>query len=391
MSHALNCTGHELRLPHIVAGAGAWLTDDGGRRYLDLESGVWCTPLGHGNAAVNAAIARQTGAVTHAGFCWSSDIVEEAAAAVLSAAGLAGGKCVFLCSGSEAIELGRQISRHVTGKPLALCLHDAYLGSFSATLRRDTGWHQFDWRDCAACPERGDCRRDCPKLAEIPDGISEFVFEPGSASGFVRFPPAALIANIARIVREQGGLVLVNDVTTGMGRTGKWFGFNHYPLEPDMVAIGKGLGNGYPVSALALSRGAAEALAGSGPFKYMQSHQNDPLGAAVALAVIGAMTEAGLVERAERLGRKFLAALQALEGVGGVTAVRGRGLMMAVEFADRVTGDRVYEGLLDRGYIVCNRGALFRIDPPLTIEEADFMGFVEAFRELLEDGRAAAR
>lgn len=103
MDSVLNCTGHALKLADIVGGDGAWLVDGKGKRYLDLESGVWCTPLGHGDARVNAAIARQAGAIAHAGFCYSSAIVEEAAAAVLSIAGLAGGKCVFLCSGSEAI------------------------------------------------------------------------------------------------------------------------------------------------------------------------------------------------------------------------------------------------------------------------------------------------
>jgi acetylornithine aminotransferase len=282
--------------------------------------------------------------------------------------------------------LGRQICRYVTNKQATLCLHDAYLGSFSAATERGEGWHQFDWRGCASCPDREDCRRDCPRLAEIPGDISAFVFEPGSASGFVRFPPAALIGNIAAIVQARGGKILVNDVTTGMGRAGTWFGFNHYPIEPDLVAIGKGLGNGYPVSALAINRETAGALAG-GAFKYMQSHQNDPLGAAVALAVIGEMTDEGLIERAAGLGEAFLAALQRLAAGGPIAAVRGRGMMFAVEFADRAVCDRVCEGLLEGGYIVGNRGGTLRIDPPLNIAEADFLAFVEAFRGLL-DGEA---
>lgn len=382
MDSVLNCTGHEMKLADIVGGEGAWLRDGEGRRYLDLESGVWCTPLGHGDARVNAAIARQSGAIAHAGFCYSSAIVEDAAEAVLSVTGLAGGQCVFLCSGSEAIELARQICRYITQKPATLCLHDAYLGSFSAVTEREVGWHLFDWRDCASCPDRKDCRRDCPRLAAIPSDISAFVFEPGSASGFVRFPPASLIRNIVEIVRAQGGKILVNDVTTGMGRTGEWFGFNHYPIEPDMVAVGKGLGNGYPVSALAMNRTTARALEG-GNFKYMQSHQNDPLGAAVALTVIRAMAEDGLVERARRLGVIFLARLQELADGRQITAVRGRGMMFAIDFADKAVSDRIYEGLLEQGYIVCNRGGTLRIDPPLVITEADFHGFIDTFRHLL--------
>jgi acetylornithine aminotransferase len=382
MNRVLNCTGHKLTLPHIVEGDGAWLVDDKGKRYLDLESGVWCTPLGHGHDRVNAAIARQTGAIAHAGFCYSSDIVEDAAQAVLSITGLAGGQCVFLCSGSEAIELARQICGYITEKPATLCLHDAYLGSFSAVTERAEGWHPFDWRDCAGCPDREDCKRDCPRLKDIPGDISAFVFEPGSASGFVRFPPAALIRNIVAIVRAQGGKILVNDVTTGMGRTGEWFGYNHYGIEPDLVAIGKGLGNGYPVSALAINRETAGALDG-GSFKYMQSHQNDPLGAAVAHAVIGALADEGLIERAASLGAAFLDELRGLTASGPVTAVRGRGMMFAVDFADKAVCDAIHARLLERGYIVGNRGGTLRIDPPLNIAEADFRAFLEAFRGLL--------
>jgi acetylornithine aminotransferase len=384
MSNVLNCTGHELKLPNIVDSDGAYLFDDAGNRFVDLESGVWCTALGHSNARVNAAITRQIEAIAHAGFCYSSNIVEAAARSVLPLTGFQDGRCVFLCSGSEAIELARQICKHLTKKPLTMCLHDAYLGSFSAVIERQTGWHLFDWRDCAACEDRDHCRSGCPKLQDIPDEVSEFIFEPGSASGFVRFPPASLIRNIVSTVRARAGKIVVNEVTTGMGRTGAWFGYHHYRIEPDLVAIGKGLGNGYPVSALAMSRETADALKGES-FKYVQSHQNDPLGAAVAREVIAVLAEDDLVSRAATLGKTFLVALQTLTDSRHVTEVRGRGLMFAVDFAERAVGDRIYEQLLERGYIVCSRGAMFRIDPPLVIGEEDFMAFVEVFKNLLEE------
>jgi 4-aminobutyrate aminotransferase-like enzyme len=384
MSNVLNCTGHELKLPNIVDSDGAYLFDDKGNEYLDLESGVWCTPLGHKNARVNAAIARQTGSISHAGFCFSNDIVEDAARSVLAITGFEAGRCVFLCSGSEAIELARQICKHITKKPITLCLHDTYLGSYSAVTDRRSGWYLFDWRECAACPNREDCKSECPKLKDIPVDVSEFVFEPGSASGFVRFPPASLIRNIVEIVRALGGKILVNDVTTGMGRTGEWFGYKHYRIEPDLVAIGKGLGNGYPVSALAINRETIGELEG-GPFKYMQSHQNDPLGAAVAREVISVLADDGLITRAAILGEKFLKELQTLTGSEHIAEVRGRGMMFAVEFAEKAVGDRIYDQLLEKGYIVCNRGGMFRLDPPLVIEEADFLGFIEVFRDLLAE------
>jgi acetylornithine aminotransferase len=363
---------------------GAYLFDDKGNRYLDLESGVWCVPLGHKNPRVNAAMARQADSIAHTGFCYSSEIVETAARSVLSIVGFEDGQCLFLSSGSETVELARQICRHITKKPTTLCLHDAYFGSYSATNDRKNGWYEFDWRECASCSRKNDCLPSCRKLKNIPDAISEFAFEPGSASGFVRFPPTSLIRNIAEVVRERGGRILVNEVTTGMGRTGRWFGYNHYPIVPDLVCIGKGLGNGYPVSALAVNKKTAAEL-GGGSFKYMQSHQNDPLGAAVANEVIAAFIDEQLIHRADALGEKFLPALQSLTKNEQVTEVRGRGLMFAVEFSEKTIGDRIYERLLERGYIVCNRGGMFRIDPPLVITEPEFRKFVEVFAELLAE------
>ncbi|MBT3358294.1 MAG: aminotransferase class III-fold pyridoxal phosphate-dependent enzyme [Rhodospirillales bacterium] len=384
MSSILNCTGHKTTLPNVVDSDGAYLFDDKGKRYLDLESGVWCTPLGHKNVRVNAAIARQANTIAHSGFCFSNDTVEKAARSVLSITELKDGKCVFLTSGSEVNELALQICRHISEKPINLCLHDAYFGSYGSVKDRERGWYPFDWRECADCPNSEKCQSECPKLKGIPDGISVFAFEPGSASGFVRFPPASLIRNIVKIVRTQGGKILVNDVTTGMGRTGKWFGFNHYNIEPDMVAIGKGLGNGYPVSALAVNRETAGQLE-DGTFKYMQSHQNDPLGAAVACEVIKVLTDEKLVSKAAILGDSFLEMLQVLTNSTHIAEVRGRGLMFAVEFTEKAVGDRICDRLLEKGYIVCNRGGMFRIDPPLVIEEMDFRGFVSAFGDLLAE------
>jgi len=382
MNSVLNCTGHKLKIPNVVDSDGAYLFDDQGNRYLDLESGIWCTPLGHKNAQVNNAITRQINSIAHAGFCFSNVVVEDAAKAVLSIAGFEDGRCVFLCSGSEAIELARQMSKHLTKMPVTMCLHDAYLGSFCSVTNRESGWYLFDWSECPACPDREGCNSECPKLKDIPGDISEFIFEPGSASGFLRFPPTSLINKIVEIIRAQGGKIIVNDVTTGMGRTGEWFGYNHYQIEPDFVAIGKGLGNGYPVSALAINHETTGELDG-GTFKYSQSHQNDPLGAAVAHQVIQLLADQELIPRAAILGKKFQQELQTLTKSSHITEVRGRGMMFAVEFAQQTVGDRIYDQLIENGYIVCNRGGMFRIDPPLIIEGSDFFEFVDVFRRLL--------
>ena len=376
MESVYNCSGHELKIPNIVDAQGVYLYDENGKRYMDLESGVWCTALGHKNSRINQIIRQQIDSIMHTGFCYSNEVLDEAAKSVLSISNLEGGKCVFLSSGSEAIEILRQISKCLTGKQKTLALHDAYLGSYSSVIDRSHGWHSFNWEDCKTCTKQDGCDANCEALQNIPDDISEFVFEPGSASGYVRFPPRALIQNIVKIVRGNNGKIIANDLTTGIGRTGKWFGYHHFGLEPDMVAIGKGIGNGYPVSVAALSPVIVKDLEEKS-FKYSQSHQNDPLGAAIALEVIKVIEDNHLIAGAQQKGEKFISRLNALVDNEIVLEVRGRGLMFAVDLVNEQVAEEIYDQLIDQGYIVCNRGALFRIDPPLTITEGEFGNFVD--------------
>lgn len=386
MEHVYNCMGHDIKIPNIVDSHGSYVVDETGKTYLDLESGVWCTALGHKNERINRAAAEQMHRLMHAGYCYSSQIVEEAAELVLGITNLAGGKCVFLCSGSEAIEISRQIARHLTGKSLSMTLHDSYLGAYSSVTDRSRGWYVFNWERCRVCPDREHCNPECPLLREVPSEISEFVFEPGSSSGFVRFPPKPLIQNLAQRIQRQGGKVVANEVTTGTGRTGKWFGYQHYDIQPNMVAMGKGIGNGYPVSVAAIDELTMAELARK-PFKYAQSHQNDPLGAAIVREVIRTISEGDLISESERKGMLFLSQLQSLVERETIPEVRGRGLMMAVDVAGGDLATAIYEGLIDRGYIVSNRKTAFRVDPPLIIKEEEFERFTATLREVIASKR----
>lgn len=383
MKNVLHSTGHDLKLPDITNSDGVYVYDSRGRRYADLTSGVWCTALGHNHRRISRVMTRQADRLMHAGFCYSNPIVDRAAASVLSVTGLDRGRCVFLSSGSEAIEFLRQTATHLTGRQKTLCLHDAYLGSYASVTKRARDWHILNWEACADCPVSRQCDPDCPTIRAIPRDISEFLFEPGSASGFVRFPPVGLVRTLAARVRESGGFTIANEVTTGMGRTGEWFGFRHYGIQPDMVALGKGIGNGYPVSAAAVSRAVAARLQGTG-FKYAQSHQNDPLGAAIALEVIRTMADDELVTRAAELGARFLERLQGLVDHELFLAVRGKGLMFGLDLDGPETAGEIQDRLLEKGYIICNRGSLFRIDPPLIIHTDTLQGFVDAFADCLD-------
>lgn len=390
MKHVLNCIGHELKIPNIVQSDGVYIIDNTGKRYMDLESGVWCMSVGHKNQRVNETISNQIDSIIQSGFSYSSQIVDSAAKRVLEITGLYGGKCVFLCSGSEAIEIGRQISKHLNGFHISMTLYDSYLGAYSSVSDRSSGWFLFDWTKCENCQLKNNCTRDCKLLKQIPEGISEFVFEPGSSSGFVRFPPESMIKNLIEIVRENGGKILVNEVTTGIGRTGEWFGYQHYDIIPDLIAIGKGIGNGYPVSVAVLSEKMIKELEKK-PFKYSQSHQNDPLGASIVLEVIDICEEDGLISQAQSKGTRFLRQLEHLVDGEILKGVRGRGLMIAVDVCDQKVTERICSSLIDQGYMVGNRGSHIRIDPPLTITEDEFDSFIEAFEGIVHGIRPSWR
>ena len=391
MTHVLRCSGYELAKSDIVEGHAAEFTDEQGRRFVDFEAGVWCAVLGHGHPRVLATIREQSSRLMHIGYRFSSVEVETAASAVLESLRWPDGRCVFLSSGSEAVEWTVQVARRLTDRPLLLRLTDAYLSAYgtSGSETSDT-WTVFDWAACTECEDRDRCDADCPRLREIPfDRIGGFCFEPGNSGGRVKLPPRGIVTVLAERVQQEGGLLLVDEVTTGLGRTGTWYGFEHYGIAPDLVALGKGLGNGYPVSAVAMRPAIAEALLASG-YHYAQSHQNDTMACAVATTVLEVLRDEGWVERSRTLGDRFLKRLQELENhhPASIAEVRGRGLMIVMELSAELGRDpatTVFDRLLERGLLVgCKPAArLLRFYPPLMIAEDQIDKLLTALDEIL--------
>jgi acetylornithine aminotransferase len=173
-----------------------------------------------------------------------------------------------------------------------------------------------------------------------------------------------------------------------MGRTGKWFGFQHYDIQPDIISLGKGLGNGYPVSAVAMKREIAQKLEAS-EFHYVQSHQNDPLGCSIAREVIATLREEGWVERGTVKGECFLEGLKQLGKKHNVVKeARGRGMLLALELQpwQRFSAELAYHMLLEEGFLVgyYSAGNLLRFDPALTIEEEDITKLLECLNVILK-------
>ncbi len=377
MKNVLISTGHELRYNDFVRAENCWLFDTSGNKYLDLESGVWCTSLGHCHPKITKVIVEQSQKIIHNGYCYLNPIIDEAAEKLLRITGLDSGKCVFLCSGSEAVEYSLKMTKSFSDKPYFLTMRNCYLSAYGiAGERSQENWIEFDWKK-GGCIEEIDFSK-----------ISAFIFEPGSSSGLVHFPPRELVDIIVSRVRENGGIIITNEVTTGIGRTGKWFGYNHYNINPDIVVIGKGLGNGYPVSCVAISEAVISRL-DLDKFHYAQSHQNDPLGASIANKVIEIIEEENLLPRCQTISEEICNHLKKIKDKYGIIKeIRAKGLMIAIEFEDNSDfsyANMINEELLMRNVILVKRPGfeVFRIDPALTIDKNDIKYFLENLEEII--------
>jgi acetylornithine/N-succinyldiaminopimelate aminotransferase len=387
MKHILKC--HDFIKDDIVRGDNCYLYDKNNKRYVDFESGIWCTVVGHNNPRINKKITEQINKVTHLGYRFTNYVAEEAAISLLDTVSEKDGKCVFLSSGTEAVEFGITIAKLITGRDSLLALSDSYMGAYGSAGMKYGEWIEIDLDKCLKCQET-QCLRDCENLKKINmREIAAFMFEPGSRSGKVIFPPQKLIDLVAREVRNSNGLIVANEVTTGFGRTGKWYGYNHYDIRPDIIAIGKGLGNGYPVSAVVMKNEIGRELE-NGKFRYVQSHQNDPLGCAIANEIIKIIREDDLVNRSYKLSNKFIGLLKELRNrFSFVKEVRGRGLMIAVEFSksnDNFNVELVFNEMLKKGFIigVDPRADLMRFLPALTIEESEIGSMLDNLNAFLE-------
>jgi acetylornithine aminotransferase len=389
MNHILRC--HEIVKEDFVRGDNCYLYDISGNKYLDLEAGIWCTVLGHNHPQINKTIKEQLDNVMHLNYRYTNLLAEEAGATLLDTVSLPDSKCIFLSSGSEAVEFAVQAARLLTGRNIFLTLSDSYLSAYGvAGTKLSEACACFDWQECRDCEHTNGCE-NCTRLGGIPfDEIGAFVFEPGSSSGAVRFPPQKLIDEIVRRTKDNNGLLVVDEVTTGLGRTGKWYGFEHYGLEPDVIAIGKGLGNGYPVSAVAIRCNIADELEHS-KLHYVQSHQNDPLGCSIAREVIRVIKQEALIERSSSFGEYFLTQLCEIEGRHRVIKeIRGRGLMIGIEFKksnDDFSVVSTYRRMLDRGFLIGYNPVLqiIRFYPALTIEKRAIEDLAEQLDQVLEE------
>jgi acetylornithine aminotransferase len=332
LPNILHC--HPIDRIDIEKAGGVFLYDKCGRAYLDFESGIWCASLGHNHPRISGCIKRQLKRITHQGPRFTSKITDIAAGKLLNHTALKDGKAVFLSSGSEAMELAIRMAVLYTGRSHLLKFNRSYLGAYgiAGETVNHQGWVRIDIDACLDCRKEV-CSISCPQLKDIKfDSIAAFIFEPILASGGILIPPRKVIHYLSKKIKDLNGIIIANEVTTGLGRTGRWLGTERFNVTPDIIGFGKTLGNGYPVSAVLIREEIAEYLENNN-FYYNQSHQNDPLGCIIADEVISIIEDEDLISICNHTGTFFKKKLENLRrNFPAISEIRGDGLMLGIKF-----------------------------------------------------------
>jgi len=358
------------RLPvAFVRGEGTRLYDSDGRAYLDFLSGLAVVSLGHAHPAVADAVADQARTLTHVSNLYYNDIQPQLAERLDSLLG-GDGRVFFANSGAEANECAIKLARRhgqTHGGPERHHILSAY-GSFhgrTLTTLAVTGQPQKQER-FQPLPSgfRQVSFADLDALAGAMDErVCAVMLEPVQGEGGVNVPPPGYLEGVRRLCDEREALLILDEVQTGLGRTGKWFGYQHADdVRPEVVTLAKALGNGMPIGACWARADVAAAFA---PGDHATTFGGQPLAARAALTVLDVMEAEDVPGRAARAGTRLTTALEA---VPGVAAVRGAGLLLAAELADGRDAKAVEAVCRDRGLIVnAVTPTALRLAPPLLV------------------------
>ncbi|HQE31845.1 MAG TPA: acetylornithine transaminase, partial [Propionibacteriaceae bacterium] len=353
----------------FVRGEGVYVYDDQGQRYLDLLGGIAVNCLGHAHPQFLSALADQLGTVTHVSNFFATPTQIELAERLT---GLVGHDSrVFLTnSGTEANEAAFKLTRR-TGRTRLVAAEGAFHGRTVGAL---TITHNPTYR-APFEPLAGEVTfvpygDEAALAAAVDDTVAAVVLEPIQGENGIIVPPDGYLAAARRITADAGALLWLDEIQTGMGRTGDWFAHTREGIVPDIITLAKSLGNGFPIGACIAVGDAATLL---GPGSHGSTFGGNPLAARAALTVLD-LVEPLLPQVAET--GEWLAA--ELSRVPGVDHVRGRGLLRGVVL-DEPIGPAVFAAALDAGFVVNSpRPHVIRLAPPLVITRDELRPFVGA-------------
>jgi predicted acetylornithine/succinylornithine family transaminase len=352
-------------------GAGTELWDTSGKRYLDFLCGLAVTSLGHAHPAVADALCSQSQTLLHVSNFFANEQAWNAAVelnALLEDATGCKGQVFFCNSGAEANEAAIKLARKFGGRGRHVMVsalgsfHGRTLGALAATGQpakhepfqpMPEGFRHVTFGDIEALS------------AAVDSTVAAVLLEPIQGEGGVIPAPDGYLAAVERLCRERGVLLILDEVQTGMARTGEWFGFQHHGITPDAVLMAKALGNGVPVGAIWTKREVGSVFA---PGDHGSTYSGTALVASVVRAVIAEMRKID----APRLATDTGAYLRSkIEAVPGVTSVRGAGLLLGAELVAGVDSAAVYKACLADGLVVnAVNATTIRMAPPLNVSRA---------------------
>ena len=361
------------RLPiEFERGEGAYLWSSLGERYLDALSGIAVCGLGHAHPAVTRAICEQAGKLVHCSNLYGIPLQEKLAAALTRLSGME--RSFFCNSGAEANEAAIKLARRYghdrdIDAPSIIVTENSFHGRTMATLTATgnrrvqagfepllPGFVRVPYNDLAAMR----------KVAETTPGIVAVLVEPIQGEGGIQIPDRDYLTGIRRLCDEQQWLMMLDEVQTGMGRTGRWFACQHEALIPDVITVAKSLGNGIPIGAC-LAHGAAAGVLQPG--SHGSTFGGNPLASHTALAVIETIEQGNYLQRAAELGTSLLDDFRSrLSGARGIVDIRGQGLMLGIEL-DRPCPELVSMALEKNILINVTAGKVVRLLPPLVISD----------------------
>ncbi|MFG1609070.1 acetylornithine transaminase [Actinoplanes sp. NPDC049265] len=358
----------------LVRGSGAVVTDEDGRDYVDLLGGIAVNALGHAHPAVVDAVTKQITTLGHVSNLFIAEPPVALAELLLALAGR-DGRVIFSNSGAEANEAAFKLSR-LTGRTHVVATQGGFHGRTMGALAL-TGQ-----------PAKADPFRPLPgEVTHIPYGdvdalraavtgeTAMVILEPIQGENGVVVPPAGYLAAAREICTATGALLVLDEVQTGIGRTGHWFAHQADGIEPDIVTLAKGLGGGLPIGACLAFGRAAELFT---PGSHGTTFGGNPVCCAAALAVIRTIAGDGLLDHVKRVGEQLRRGIEAL-GLG----VRGSGLLLGIELAGPDSA-RLATALRDKGFLVNPvQPAVIRLAPPLILSADQADSFLAALKGVL--------
>lgn len=361
----MNAFGPPRRV--LVRGQGCYVEDDHGVHYLDLLGGLAVNALGHAHPAVVETLTRQGGTLGHVSNFFATPPQIQLAERLLEILDCGDGKVFLTNSGAEANEAGLKLTR-LTGRSRIVVadggFHGRTTGALSLTSKTSYREPFLPLLPDVVFVPYGD---PAALTAAVDRDTAAILLEPIQGEAGVVVPPNGYLHTARRVADQHGALLWLDEVQTGIGRTGAWFAFQHEGLRPDLVTMAKGLGGGFPIGACVA---LGPAAAGFSPGQHGSTFGGNPLAAAVALTVLSVIAQEGLLEQAKASGGELEAMLARMPGV---CEVRGRGLLLAAVLDDP-TASSVATAGLDHAVIVNDcQPDVVRLAPPLILGPAEII------------------